>query len=205
MLANADRAEMGCDRRLPTDGQPSTAPTGGQPSEEITRMQGWPQWQQPHGGAVGKYSDQDVKSATSVAAMVIVMDWKPSQTRAPYKNDGPAHASTSQKSSSGRSAAPDPPRRKRKRPVPPNPVGPDEVHIKKTSHSEAERKAALEKDPWTLVVEPTKVVCRGCKLTVRLDRRSRYYPGLWHKHRDRCEDIKDIKHWRALLHGRPNG
>ncbi|KAJ6497238.1 hypothetical protein DFH09DRAFT_1103372 [Mycena vulgaris] len=102
-----------------------------------------------------------VVSATSVAAMDIVMDWKPSQTslvcRAPYWDDGPTHASASQTLSSSRSAAPDPPRRQRKRLVPPM----------QSTHSEVERKAALENDPWTLVVEPTKVVCRGCKDTVQ--------------------------------------
>ncbi|KAJ6579076.1 hypothetical protein DFH09DRAFT_337964 [Mycena vulgaris] len=61
---------------------------------------------------------------------------------------------------------------------------------KKSAHTEAQRKAALEADPWTLKVELTKLVCRGCGRTVRLDGRSRYYPGLWWKHREHCERVR---------------
>ncbi|KAJ7920337.1 hypothetical protein B0H13DRAFT_1867676 [Mycena leptocephala] len=50
---------------------------------------------------------------------------------------------------------------------------------KKTARSEAERRLALETDEWTLRVTPHEVVCRGCRRTIKLDRRSRYYPGLW--------------------------
>ncbi|KAJ7908121.1 hypothetical protein B0H13DRAFT_2017413 [Mycena leptocephala] len=56
---------------------------------------------------------------------------------------------------------------------------------KKSSRSEAERRYALETDPWTTSVTPHEVVCRGCRRPIKLDRRSRYYPGLWEKHRDR--------------------
>ncbi|KAJ7451464.1 hypothetical protein B0H11DRAFT_2288994 [Mycena galericulata] len=62
---------------------------------------------------------------------------------------------------------------------------------KKTAHTEAERKAILENDIWTGLVEPKRVVCRGCGSTIRLDKRSRYYPGLWLKHRERCDRIKN--------------
>ncbi|KAJ6579058.1 hypothetical protein DFH09DRAFT_337738 [Mycena vulgaris] len=61
---------------------------------------------------------------------------------------------------------------------------------KKSAHTEAQRKAALEADPWTLKVEFTKLVCRGCGRTIRLDGRSRYYPGLWWKHRENCERVR---------------
>ncbi|KAJ6579086.1 hypothetical protein DFH09DRAFT_338117 [Mycena vulgaris] len=61
---------------------------------------------------------------------------------------------------------------------------------KKSAHTEAQRKAALEADPWTLKVEFTKLVCRGCGRTIRLDGRSRYYPGLWWKHREHCERVR---------------
>ncbi|KAJ7223458.1 hypothetical protein GGX14DRAFT_694395 [Mycena pura] len=61
---------------------------------------------------------------------------------------------------------------------------------KKTARKEAERKTLLEADPWTLTVSATQVVCGGCKQTIRLDARSRYYPGLWEKHRDRCDGIR---------------
>ncbi|KAJ6557209.1 hypothetical protein DFH09DRAFT_540128 [Mycena vulgaris] len=61
---------------------------------------------------------------------------------------------------------------------------------KKSAHTEAQRKAMLEADPWTLKVEFTKLVCRGCGRTIRLDGRSRYYPGLWWKHRGHCERVR---------------
>ncbi|KAJ6573419.1 hypothetical protein DFH09DRAFT_1151830 [Mycena vulgaris] len=61
---------------------------------------------------------------------------------------------------------------------------------KKSAHTEAQRKAALEADPWTLKVEFAKLVCRGCGRTIRLDGRSRYYPGLWWKHREHCERVR---------------
>lgn len=61
----------------------------------------------------------------------------------------------------------------------------------KTARSEAVRKALLEEDPWTLTVEPTQVECGGCNQIIKLDGRSRYYPGLWEKHRDRCEKVRE--------------
>ncbi|KAJ7035391.1 hypothetical protein C8F04DRAFT_529264 [Mycena alexandri] len=64
---------------------------------------------------------------------------------------------------------------------------------KKSARSEAERRRALETDPWTLSVTPHEVVCRGCRRTIKLDRRSRYYPGLWEKHRDRCDHVIKIR------------
>ncbi|KAJ7779922.1 hypothetical protein B0H16DRAFT_1878531 [Mycena metata] len=64
---------------------------------------------------------------------------------------------------------------------------------KKSARSEAERRRALETDQWTLSVTPHEVVCRGCRRTIKLDRRSRYYPGLWEKHRDRCDHVIKIR------------
>ncbi|KAJ6573414.1 hypothetical protein DFH09DRAFT_1277053, partial [Mycena vulgaris] len=71
-------------------------------------------------------------------------------------------------------------------------VSPQTKHMrkKKSAHTEEQRKAALEADPWTLKVEFTKLVCRGCGRTIRLDGRSRYYPGLWWKHREHCEHVR---------------
>ncbi|KAJ7197795.1 hypothetical protein GGX14DRAFT_667615 [Mycena pura] len=62
--------------------------------------------------------------------------------------------------------------------------------VKKTARKEAERKALLEADPWALAVSATKVECGGCRQTIKLDARSRYYPGLWEKHRDRCDGVR---------------
>ncbi|KAG1750716.1 hypothetical protein EDB19DRAFT_1676582 [Suillus lakei] len=55
--------------------------------------------------------------------------------------------------------------------------------------TEGERKEKLENDQYTEDVQPTSVRCRGCQKTIRLDRRSRYYPGLWDKHRGKCPGI----------------
>ncbi|KAF7372139.1 hypothetical protein MVEN_00072800 [Mycena venus] len=64
---------------------------------------------------------------------------------------------------------------------------------KKTARSEAERREALEADEWTLQVKPLQVVCRGCGRTIKLDRRSRYYPGLWEKHRNKCKHVREMQ------------
>ncbi|KAJ7784994.1 hypothetical protein DFH07DRAFT_1054471, partial [Mycena maculata] len=61
---------------------------------------------------------------------------------------------------------------------------------KKTARTEVERKAVLRDDPWTGLVEFYRVLCRGCGNTIKLDARSRYYPGLWLKHRKRCDGVR---------------
>ncbi|KAF7369700.1 hypothetical protein MVEN_00301500 [Mycena venus] len=62
---------------------------------------------------------------------------------------------------------------------------------KKGARTEAQRKALLEADPWIRpgTVAPHHVGCLGCKHTIKLDGRSRYYPGLWEKHRLRCAGV----------------
>ena len=60
----------------------------------------------------------------------------------------------------------------------------------KVLRKEAERKMELEMDEWTTDVMPTSVKCRGCQKVICLDSRSRYYPGLWDKHRKKCPKIK---------------
>lgn len=73
---------------------------------------------------------------------------------------------------------------------------------KKSSRSEGERRRTLEDDEWTMRVTPHEVVCRGCRRSIKLDRRSRYYPGLWEKHRDRCEHVAKM---RRLLEDEVSG
>ncbi|KAJ7225111.1 hypothetical protein B0H12DRAFT_1223836 [Mycena haematopus] len=69
-----------------------------------------------------------------------------------------------------------------------------QIHLlprkKKGARTEAQRRAVLTNDVWTTAVAPHEVRCRGCKSTIKLDGRSRYYPGLWEKHRLRCEGVK---------------
>ncbi|KAJ7930433.1 hypothetical protein B0H13DRAFT_1858841 [Mycena leptocephala] len=69
---------------------------------------------------------------------------------------------------------------------------------KKTTRTETERCLTLETDEWVLRVTPHEVDCRGCRRTIKLDRRSWYYPGLWEKHRNQCKAIgKPERTWRA--------
>ncbi|KAG1738524.1 hypothetical protein EDB19DRAFT_895717 [Suillus lakei] len=60
----------------------------------------------------------------------------------------------------------------------------------KQRKSEAQRKQELEDDEYTYNVCPTSVRCRGCEKEISLDKRSRYYPGLWTKHRRKCTRIQ---------------
>ncbi|KAJ7736069.1 hypothetical protein B0H14DRAFT_3898587 [Mycena olivaceomarginata] len=48
----------------------------------------------------------------------------------------------------------------------------------------------LNLDEYTLGVTSQHVVCRGCRKTVPLHRRNEYNPGVWRKHRSRCEGVK---------------
>ncbi|KAG1866916.1 hypothetical protein F4604DRAFT_1778151 [Suillus subluteus] len=59
----------------------------------------------------------------------------------------------------------------------------------KQRKKESERKEELENDEYTQDVQPTSVWCRGCQKAISLDKRSRYYPGLWVKHRGKCPGI----------------
>jgi hypothetical protein len=57
-------------------------------------------------------------------------------------------------------------------------LGPDGLpRKKKGARTEAQRRAVLTNDPWTGTVAPHYVGCLGCKSTIMLDARSRYYPG----------------------------
>lgn len=64
---------------------------------------------------------------------------------------------------------------------------------RKQKKREARRKRKLEDDEYTYSVRPTSVRCHGCKKEIRLDKRSRYYPGLWTKHRRKCRGIQKIE------------
>ncbi|KAG0704577.1 hypothetical protein DFH29DRAFT_1078169 [Suillus ampliporus] len=63
----------------------------------------------------------------------------------------------------------------------------------KQRKSEAQRKQELENDEYTYNVQPTSVRCRGCDKEISLDKRSRYYPGLWTKHKSKCPSIQRIE------------
>lgn len=59
--------------------------------------------------------------------------------------------------------------------------------------TEEQRKRELEEDEFTANVTVTRVTCVGCGKQISLDKRSRYYPGLWVKHRNKCPDVERLK------------
>ncbi|OJA14706.1 hypothetical protein AZE42_04368 [Rhizopogon vesiculosus] len=63
----------------------------------------------------------------------------------------------------------------------------------KQRKTEAERKKELENDEYAYNVQPISVNCRGCEKEISLDKRSRYYPGLWTKHRRKCPGIQRME------------
>jgi hypothetical protein len=70
----------------------------------------------------------------------------------------------------------------------------------RTNMTEDQRRRLLEEDEWTARVEPRRVTCGACGLTILLDqrpgqygRRGRYYPGPWMKHRRRCQEIERLE------------
>ncbi|KAG2744625.1 hypothetical protein P692DRAFT_20858548 [Suillus brevipes Sb2] len=65
--------------------------------------------------------------------------------------------------------------------------------LSKQRKSEAKRRRELQDDVYTYCVRPTSVRCRGCNKEISLDKRSRYYPGLWTKHRRKCTRIQKIQ------------
>ncbi|KAG1816515.1 uncharacterized protein BJ212DRAFT_193998 [Suillus subaureus] len=67
--------------------------------------------------------------------------------------------------------------------------------------NEARRKQELEDDEYTYNVRPTSVRCRGCDREISLDKRSRYYPGLWMKHRGKCTRLQKIENEKLARSG----
>jgi hypothetical protein len=70
----------------------------------------------------------------------------------------------------------------------------------RTNMTEDQRRMFLEADEWAAEVEPRRVTCGACGLTILLDqrlgphgRRGRYYPGPWMKHRRRCQEIERLE------------
>ncbi|KAJ7433696.1 hypothetical protein B0H11DRAFT_752274 [Mycena galericulata] len=116
--------------------------------------------------------------------------------RSPSPSPGPSSSGTQSASSSSGTSSSSPSVRSTRSLTPASAA--TDRPAKKTARTEAERRAALESDEWTMSVTPHEVVCRGCKRPIKLDRRSRYYPGLWEKHRDRCEHVS--KKRRRLDH-----
>ncbi|KAG2143657.1 hypothetical protein DEU56DRAFT_791781 [Suillus clintonianus] len=67
-----------------------------------------------------------------------------------------------------------------------------------------ERRRGLEADPYAYDVTAKTVMCRGCHGLYKLDQRSDYFPLLWNKHRDKCEDVKKMKLAKAAEALRPS-
>jgi hypothetical protein len=64
--------------------------------------------------------------------------------------------------------------------------------------NEHERKTILEEDEWATNVMPASVECVACRRTISLDKRSRYYPGLWFKHRKKCTPLNRLQSIRNI-------
>lgn len=69
---------------------------------------------------------------------------------------------------------------------------------KKNMMDEDARRQKLEDDEWTTSVTAKSVKCKACGRTVSLDKRSRYYPGLWVKHRGKCMEVKRLEALRKV-------
>jgi hypothetical protein len=56
-----------------------------------------------------------------------------------------------------------------------------------------QRRLELEQDEYAKNITTKSVVCGGCRKEISLDKRSKYYPGLWHKHRGKCPSIEKLE------------
>lgn len=56
-----------------------------------------------------------------------------------------------------------------------------------------QRKLELEQDEHAKNITTKSVVCGGCYKEISLDKRSKYYPGLWLKHRGKCPSIEKLE------------
>ncbi|KAG8221160.1 hypothetical protein J3R82DRAFT_2711 [Butyriboletus roseoflavus] len=60
-----------------------------------------------------------------------------------------------------------------------------------------QRKLELEQDEYAKNVTTKSVVCGGCHKEISLDKRSKYYPGLWLKHKGKCPSIEKLERAKA--------
>jgi hypothetical protein len=58
---------------------------------------------------------------------------------------------------------------------------------------EEKRKKKLEADPMGSDVTEISIVCRGCNRQYSLDKRNKYYAGLWIKHREKCRGVRVLR------------
>lgn len=56
-----------------------------------------------------------------------------------------------------------------------------------------QRRLELEQDEYAKNITTNSVVCGGCHKEISLDKRSKYYPGLWVKHRGKCPSIEKLE------------
>ncbi|KAG9313264.1 hypothetical protein JVU11DRAFT_6729 [Chiua virens] len=68
-----------------------------------------------------------------------------------------------------------------------------------------QRKVELEQDEYAKNVTTKSVVCTGCDREISLDKRSKYYPGLWLKHRGKCPGIEKLECAKAKVTQVSNG
>ena len=65
-----------------------------------------------------------------------------------------------------------------------------------------QRKQQLEQDEYAKNVTTNSVVCAGCNKEISLDKRSKYYPGLWLKHRRKCPSLEKLEVSKIRLEDR---
>ncbi|KIK49246.1 hypothetical protein CY34DRAFT_7553 [Suillus luteus UH-Slu-Lm8-n1] len=68
-----------------------------------------------------------------------------------------------------------------------------------------QRKQELDNDEYTEDVKPRSVKCRGCQQTLKLEKQSRYHPGLWLKHREKYRGILKMEADKRLTRERDWG
>lgn len=85
-----------------------------------------------------------------------------------------------------------PPPAKRTRTTSQSSAGPSRKR-KKNVMDKGSRRQLIESDPWARNTTSKSVECKGCGRTIKLDKRSDYYPGLWHKHRNKCPAIHRLE------------
>jgi len=66
------------------------------------------------------------------------------------------------------------------------------------------RKDALDSGPWTQNVESYKVICLGCKKTIKLNPKRPYETDHWDSHKEKCPQITGSRTVRTLKKARVN-
>jgi len=71
---------------------------------------------------------------------------------------------------------------------------PNTLNQRKKLLRELKRLEVLQNDEYILALTGTTVTCAGCMKEIKLDSRDGawFYPGFWHKHKRRCQSVKNM-------------